>query len=253
MIDSSGIRLVRHATLKIEYAGRTLLVDPMLSDAGVNPPIEDSPNDRRNPLVDLPDFDLSPVDSVLVTHLHSDHFDDAAIERLPPSMPIVCQPADAEEIRQAGFETVSPVEDATEFGDIQITRTTGQHGHGELADAMGPVAGFVLDAPGEPTVYLAGDTVWYEAVAETIDRHDPDVIVVNAGAAQFTAGRPITMTDADVAAVCEAAPEATVVAAHMEAINHCLQTREELAEALAGSTCEGSLAIPEDGQRVAID
>lgn len=64
------IKLIRHATLWLEYGGATFLIDPMLSAQGVNPPIMNSGNERRNPLVSLP----GPVqqwlepDAVLVTH-----------------------------------------------------------------------------------------------------------------------------------------------------------------------------------------
>jgi len=57
------------------------------------------------------------------------------------------------------------------------------------------------------------------------------VIVVNAGGARFLEGDPITMMPQDVIHVCKAAPHAQVIAVHMEAINHCLLTRGELAKA----------------------
>jgi len=72
------LRLIRHATLAIEYKGKRLMVDPMLDDAGARPAIQNSPNPRNNPLVPLP---VSPeqlvkeVDGVFVTHTHSDHWD----------------------------------------------------------------------------------------------------------------------------------------------------------------------------------
>jgi len=49
------LRLIRHATLIVELAGRCILVDPMLDPAGARPPVENTPNDRRNPLVELPE------------------------------------------------------------------------------------------------------------------------------------------------------------------------------------------------------
>jgi L-ascorbate metabolism protein UlaG (beta-lactamase superfamily) len=104
----------------------------------------------------------------------------------------------------------------------------------------------VLSSAGEPTLYIAGDTIWYDQVAETIKEHNPQVIVVNAGAAQFLHGDPITMTAGDVVRVCRAAPHAQVIAVHMEAINHCLLTRAELAKQAAGV----KLVIPDDGEQV---
>jgi L-ascorbate metabolism protein UlaG (beta-lactamase superfamily) len=116
---------------------------------------------------------------------------------------------------------------------------------------MAPVSGFVLEAPDEPTLYHAGDTVWYEGVAETLERFDPDVVVANAGAAQFTEGRPITMTAEDVVAICEAT-DARVVADHLDAINHCLQTRADLRAALSEAGVAERVAIPEDGETVTL-
>ncbi len=48
------ITLVRHATLLVETAGRRRVVDPQLDDQGTRPPIDRTPNSRRNPLVPLP-------------------------------------------------------------------------------------------------------------------------------------------------------------------------------------------------------
>ncbi|MEF8886279.1 MAG: MBL fold metallo-hydrolase [Haloarculaceae archaeon] len=238
------IRLLRHATLLVEVGDTTLLVDPMLSAPGEIPPIPNSPNDRENPLVPMPDVELA-YDAVLVTHRHRDHFDDAAAERLAADDPILCQPAEAGAFREDGFEDVRPVEDTRTYADVEITRTPARHGHGELAEQMAPVSGFVLE--GERRLYLAGDTVWYDALPGTLDRHDPDAVVVNAGAAQFVEGDPITMDAGDVRRVREHVDDGVpVVADHMGAINHCLLTRDELRAAVDGVT------IPEDGETLTV-
>ncbi len=93
---------------------------------------------------------------------------------------------------------------------------------------MGAVSGFVLAAAGEPTLYIAGDTIWCEEVRTALEQHQPDDVVVNAGAAQLAEGDPITMTAGEVIETARFAPDARVVAVHMEAINHCLLTRAEL-------------------------
>ncbi|MFC7167010.1 MBL fold metallo-hydrolase [Halospeciosus flavus] len=236
------VQLVRHATLLVTLDGTTLLVDPMLGEPGDIPPIPNSPNDRENPLVSLPDVDLTH-DAVLVTHRHRDHFDDAAAERLDDDVPLLCQPAEADAFREDGFTDVRPVADSVTFDGVDVSRTPARHGHGDLAEQMGPVSGFVLD--GERTLYLAGDTVWYDPVAETIDRHDPDAVVVNAGAAQFVDGDPITMDAADVAATVDYA-DCPVAAVHMDAINHCLLTRDDLRDAVA------DVLVPEDSERLSV-
>ena len=238
----ASVRLLRHATLLVEVADATLLVDPMLASPGDIPPIPNSPNDRENPLVELPDVALE-YDAVLVTHRHRDHFDDAAADRLPSDVPLFCNPVEAAAFEDDGFTDVRPVEERRSYAGVDITRTPARHGHGDLAEEMAPVCGFVLDA--ETRLYLAGDTVWYDAVPETLDAHDPDAVVLNAGAAQFVEGEPITMDAEDVARVrAHVAEDTAVVADHMGAINHCLLTRADLRAAVDG------VAIPADGEVV---
>lgn len=76
------IRLLRHATLLVAAGGRVLRVDPMLGPAGSQPPMHDTNDPRPNPLVDLPVAAESVVGglaSVVVTHLHGDRLDAAAL------------------------------------------------------------------------------------------------------------------------------------------------------------------------------
>lgn len=247
------LRLIRHATLIVEYKGRTILVDPMLDDPGARPAIQNSPNPRNNPLVPLPvsaEEVVGGVDAVLVTHTHSDHWDAKAADLVPKPVPFFGQPEDQAKFRSQAFSNAQPIEDSLTWKGTTIHRTGGQHGTGKIGKAMAPVSGFILRTPGEPTVYIAGDTIWCSEVQSALREYAPDIIVVNAGAAQFLEGDPITMTADDVIATCQAAPKAQIVAVHMEAINHCLLTRADLAFQLEAARVIQQVAIPNDGDWV---
>jgi L-ascorbate metabolism protein UlaG (beta-lactamase superfamily) len=247
------LRLLRHATLIVHYAGKTVLVDPLLADAGTLPPVNRTPNQRPNPLVPLPATAASiaaGIDAVLVTHTHSDHWDAVAAKLVPQGTLAFIQPEDAKKLGDQGFSNLCPIDTTITWDSIRITRTGGQHGRGDVGQRMAPVSGFVLAAPEWPTVYIAGDTVWCPEVSRAIQAHQPSAIVVNAGAAQFLEGGPITMDVDDVLQLCESAPSATIVAVHMEAINHCVLTRAALAQALDRSRQLSRVRIPKDGETV---
>lgn len=246
-----SVRLVRNATVLVTISDTTFLVDPMFASPGDTPSVGDhpavpdsleTPNDRENPLVPIPDVDLSH-DAVVVTHRHPDHFDEAAKEELEPDVPLFCQPEEMDAFVDEEFTDVRPVDDAVSIDGVTIHQTPGRHGHGKLAEEMGPVSGFVFEGDAGETLYLAGDTIWYEPVEQTLEQFEPNMVVLNGGEAQFEQGDPITMGVEDIAAVRNAT-DATVAVVHMEAINHCLLSRDELR-----SKTEDVL-VPEDGEQV---
>ena len=248
------IRFIRHATLAIEVGPLRVLVDPMLGEAGTAPAVSNTPNQRPNPLVELPfgDDGLSDViegtDAVLVTHTHNDHWDGRARELIPKDRLVLCQPEDEAKTSAAGFTNVSAVDPGLAWKGLRFVRTRGRHGTGEIGRQMGTVSGFVVQSEDSPSLCVAGDTIWCDEVEEVLFAHRPDVIVVNAGAARVLEGDSITMTAEDVAEVCRAAPEARVIAVPMEAINHCLLTRANLGEALDERGLAGRVEIPADGE-----
>ena len=247
------IRLIRHATLWVEVAGQGLLVDPMLAAPNVYRSLTVGPSAGRNPQVPLPcpSETLLHSEAVLVTHTHFDHFDAEAIRQLSKDKLIFCAPADLGRCRAAGFSQARAMDETPGvWNGLQILRVGGRHGHGLMGRWLGPVSGFVVQAAQEPRLYIAGDTVWCPAVSAALADYRPEVIVLNAGAAQFNVGAAITMTAPEIVQVCRAAPQAKVIAVHMEAINHCRLTRRELAAHLSGAGVAAQVVIPADGETV---
>ena len=251
------MHFLRHATFTLTSDNFSMLIDPMLSPAEAMDPIANAGNQRRIPMVPLPLSDteleqvLQHLDAVLLTHTHRDHWDASAQSLLSKQLPILCQPEDQQAIEQAGFATVIPVSQRIKWRGVEIYRTGGQHGTGELGKKMGPVSGFVLKGEHLPTLYIAGDTIWCPEVQQALEDYAPDIVVLNTGAATYvTGGGPITMNAEDVCRVCRAIPTAQIIAVHMETVNHCQLTRATLRTALKEQGLEKQVLIPSDGEIV---
>jgi L-ascorbate metabolism protein UlaG (beta-lactamase superfamily) len=248
------LQLIRNATLRLEYAGRIILIDPLLGSKHSYPSytgIED------NPTVDLPmpaTEVLADVDLLLISHLHTDHFDKKAQEIIDKELPIFCQPGDKEIIETYGFKHVDELESETQWDQVGISRTGGQHGTGQWAKRLNPVSGFVFQHANEPTLYWIGDSVWCEEVERALDKYQPQVIVTHSAGAELEDSGPIVMDAAQTIMVCQAASPAVVIATHMEALDHCKTTRKDLQDAVEKSGIDKNrLLIPNDGELVEID
>ena len=239
----STVTLVRHATVVVELGDQRVLIDPMLDAAGARGPIANSPEPRDNPLVDLPPNAgelLAGLTAVVVTHLHEDHLDAAGRRFLDGAgVSVLGQPEDRDRLPEGAAEIGGTL------GDVTLHRTGGRHGTGRLADMLGPVSGVVLEHGGA-RVYVAGDTVRCEAFDAAMRDFEPTTVVLNAGGARFVEGDPITMPASEVTGIAGDHPGVAVVAGHMDAINHCLDTRDVL-RAEVERAGVGNVAIPADG------
>lgn len=258
MTTTTSIQLIRNATVVFNYGGKQFLIDPMLAEKGAYPGLPGTPHaELRNPLVDLPIAaeSLLHTDAVILTHLHPDHWDAAAVALLPKDKTVFTQnEADAIAVRDAGFSRVQVFGADTVFEGITFRPTEGQHGSDEayavpeLAARLGKAAGIFFNHPGSPSVYFVGDTIWIDAVAANLQALQPDIVVLNAGNAQLEGFGAIIMGKEDVGRVRTLLPDAVIVAIHMEALNHCLLSREALRAYVSAQGISGTVLVPEDGE-----
>ncbi|MFV5700692.1 MBL fold metallo-hydrolase [Flavobacterium sp. XS2P12] len=249
------IQLVRNATLLIEYGGKKILLDPMLSPKGA---IDSWAGIQKNPTVELkmPKEEIvKGVDLVIVTHTHEDHFDQPASKTLDKSIELIMQPADKDFFKKEGFVNATVLEDQKVWNGITISRIEGQHGTGEVLKKMGETSGFVLQAKNHPTVYIVGDAIWTEDVKKTIKKFKPDYIVVNSGGAVIKGyeNTSILMEEAQTMTLIGESGKAKVIAVHMDALDHCFTTRASLKKKAAEVKIGiDKLLIPEDGEVITL-
>lgn len=256
--EAVQLQQIRNATVKISYGDTTFLIDPMLSKKGTYPGFENTyRSELRNPLVDLPmsvNEIIDGVDAVIVSHTHLDHWDDAAQAALPKDIPLFVQNlADALMIRDQGFTDVRILSKA-EFNGVTLSQIGGQHGTDEMyavpgvAASLGEAMGVVFQAEGQETLYLVGDTIWRDEVDLALADHAPQIVLINAGYAVMDGfDGSIIMGKDDVLRATQTAADATIVATHMDAINHMALTRGELRKFVQEKGIADRVEIPEDG------
>ena len=205
------VRFIGNATLLIHFGPFTILTDPNLvhRNAEISLGFGLTATRLTDPAVDVED--LPQPDLVVLSHDHGDHFDAVAADWLDPDVPIITAPGARERLVETGFRGVRPLAtwDSTELekdgARVRVTAVPAQHGPGPLAPAMPEVMGSVLelwarspkagddDRPADQRIYISGDTLFHEGLAEIRDRFgEVDVAFLHLGGMRLM-GVTVTM------------------------------------------------------------
>jgi L-ascorbate metabolism protein UlaG (beta-lactamase superfamily) len=178
-----SIFFVGTATVIVRYGGFSILTDPNFLHAGDHAHLGYGLRSQRltNPAIEIED--LPPLDLVVLSHLHGDHFDRVAEEKLDKTLPIVTTPHAARWLEGKGFRPPAALDTwesvTVHKGDarLRITAMPGTHAPGPLRKVLPPVMGSMLEfgAAEEGDVrlrlYITGDTLVHDQLHKIPERY----------------------------------------------------------------------------------
>jgi L-ascorbate metabolism protein UlaG (beta-lactamase superfamily) len=247
--DDIHLTLIGGPTLLIEVAGFRLLTDPTFDAPGSYDLGAVTLTKHAGPAL-TPEA-VGHVDAVLLSHDHADNLDRGGRSFLASAGQTLTTSAVAE--RLPGVDGLSPWErrvlSAPDGRSLVVTATPARHGPPGIEGLIGDVVGFMVSLPeGGDLVYVTGDTVWYEGVAEVARRFRPELVVLFAGAARTRGPFALTMDCNDALETARAFPAATIVGIHNDGWAHLTETAEDLARAFAALGCRSRLLALEPGR-----
>jgi L-ascorbate metabolism protein UlaG (beta-lactamase superfamily) len=203
-LERGSIFFVGTATVIIRYAGFTILTDPNFLHAGDHVHLGYGLHSQRrtNPAIEIED--LPPLDLVLLSHLHGDHFDRVAEEKLDRTLPIITTPHAASYLEGKGFRppaglrTWESVNVRKDDARLRVTAMPGTHAPGPLRKVLPPVMGSMLEFAGAEggvrlRIYITGDTLVYDRLKEIPERYpEIDLALLHLGGTRIL-GLLVTM------------------------------------------------------------
>ncbi len=249
------ITLVGGPTMLIETAGLRLLTDPTFDPSGseyTNGPITLRKTD--GPALSIQA--VGNVDAVLLSHdQHYDNLDQAGRAFLACAGSVITTPSGSQRL---GGHTVglkpwqSTVLAASSGRTLRVTATPARHGPPGIEAVSGEVTGFLLAFDDQPrdAIYVSGDTVWFEGVAEVARQYEVSVIVLFMGAARLKERGPeaLTMTAADGVKTARAFPRAAIVPVHYQGWAHFSEGRDDILRVFTEAGFSARLGLLEPGQ-----
>jgi L-ascorbate metabolism protein UlaG (beta-lactamase superfamily) len=231
----AAVTLIGGPTALIELGGLRFLTDPTF----------DNPGDYRLPYVNLKktrrpalhQAEIGGIDAVLLSHdQHADNLDISGRAFLPKARRVFTTTAGAARLggNAHGLEPWEKRLLEAENGDtIEITATPARHGPAGIEPLSGDVIGFVLSSKSKAfkPVYVTGDTVWFEGVAEVQRRFEPGLVLLFAGAAQTRGKFNLTMNANDAIEAACAFSNALIVPLHTDGWAHFTENADDLEQA----------------------
>lgn len=111
------------------------------------------------------------------------------------------------------------------FGDVVLNKTPALHG---TIKPSAQACGILFQAENEKSLYVAGDTIWYEGVRKVLEEYEPEVIMLNACGAELKGFGRLIMNDEDVDCVHQTLPNAKLLLTHFDNVAHGVITRREM-------------------------
>ncbi len=183
--ETGEIFFVGTATVLLRYAGLTILTDPNFLHKGDHVHLGYGLHSTRktDPAIELEE--LPPVDFIVLSHMHEDHFDRLVEQKLDKNLPIVTTHHATAKLQKKGFNSTYPLNTwetlTVSKGDalVNITAIPGRHGPGILSALLPPVMGSMLEfqtSTGETKfrLYITGDTLVIDELKEIPKRY-PDI------------------------------------------------------------------------------
>jgi L-ascorbate metabolism protein UlaG (beta-lactamase superfamily) len=244
------LTLIGGPTVLIELAGLRLLTDPTFDAPGRYEARGITLAKSRGPAL-APEA-LGPIDAVLLSHdQHFDNLDRAGRAFLARVRQVLTTPAGAARLGGAA-RALAPWEQVrleVADGSLLVTATPARHGPPGIEPIAGEVAGFALgiDEPGD-AVYVTGDTVWYEGVAEVARRFRPRLVILFAGAARPRGPFHVTMDNNDALEAAHAFPDARLIAVHNDGWDHFTESQADFAQAFETLGLAGRVQLLVPGQ-----
>ena len=252
-----SITYIGGPTAVIEFAGVRLLTDPTFDPAGGEYPSGAAVLRKlTGPAITVDQ--LGPIDYVLLSHDHHfDNLDRAGRDFLPKAKAVLTTDEGAQRlagnsIGMKGWQSIDlPTSQRTA---LKVIAAPARHGPEGLH--RGPVIGFILYFASTPEdcLYFAGDTVWYDGVAEVAKRYPIKVAVLNIGAARVPEVGPfhLTMTSDEAVEAARALTGAAIVPLHFEGWAHFSEGADRIASAFAAANLSHRLVWPQPGRKVQV-
>lgn len=252
-----GITYIGGPTVLLEFAGLRLLTDPTFDPAGGEYP------SRPATLRKLAGPTLAPgkigrIDCILLSHDHHfDNLDRSGRALLPKAKAVFTTREGASRLggNSRGLSSWESADLETGGNHLRIVGTPARHGPAGME--RGAVRGFVLFATNAPerAIYISGDTVWFEGVAEVAQRFPVRAAILHLGAARVpeVGNFHLTMTSEEGVTAARAFGEARIVPVHFEGWAHFSEGRERIARAFESARLQERLRWPEAGRKVWIE
>lgn len=243
------LTLIGGPTVVIEYAGLRFITDPTFDAPGDYQLAHVTLHKTHGPALDAEK--VGNVDVVLLSHdQHADNLDMSGRDFLARAGRVLTTQVGAGRLggKAEGLAPWQSVElKSSDGGIVRVTATPARHGPAGIEPFAGDVIGFVLEAAGAPTVYITGDTVWYDGVAEVARRFKAGIVVLFAGSAQTRGPFNLTMNVNDAIETAHAFPRAAIVPVHCDSWAHFTQDRDDLVRSFKALGIEQRLRLLEPG------
>lgn len=182
---AGSITFAGNATVIIRYGELTILTDPNFLHRGDHVHLGYGLTSERltDPAIELEN--LPPIDLIVLSHMHEDHFDKFVQKNLDRNIPIVTTEEAVESLKELGFMKRHPLKTWDTLTvekrntTLRVTAMPGRHGPPVVAKFLPEVMGSMLDFRNTNSehgyrMYISGDTMVFDDIKK-IPRRYPDV------------------------------------------------------------------------------